>query len=339
MRNLARHRIHSGPIRIHRNALRLRWTRCRALQRGAARHEPIENLVEVGNFIVRAAVTECAGHLEILEIVRLEAQPFRGHPILRLAYLAIAEESIATGARRGRRGRGAGDGSRAGQGFRRRQRAPHNPQIYRRAVRQLITVILRRSGRALQDTIVLFEVGEELIVGDRGSRKHAKVYPGVIRVRRIAVRFREIRHGAAVRGEKAWPFVAVMRKAQPKAHSGLRQERHIVILHPPHQIVRLRGSRLRHGGIRAVTRKPRMQGGRRADDATGRLRSQGARRRRIERVGPQIVVPEILVPPEHPVEVVPLVFVHVQPRNVVRIAAVTKVRKRQRVEQKPLMIQ
>ncbi len=185
----------------------------------------------------------------------------------------------------------------------------------------------------------MFEVGEELIVGDRGSRKHAKIYPGVIRVRRIAVCFREIRYGAAVRGEKAGPFVAVMRKAQPEAHSGLRQERHIVILHPPHQIVRVSGIRLRHGEVGAVARNPRMQCGRRADDATGRLRSERAWRRRIERVGPQIVVPEILVPPEHPVEVVPLVFVHVQPRNVVRIAAVTKISERQRVEQKPLMIQ
>ena len=65
----------------------------------------------------------------------------------------------------------------------------------------------------------------------------------------------------------------------------------------------------------------------------------GFGRRRIERVGEQIVVPEILVAPEQHVEVVPLVLVDVQPRNVVRIAAVTEIAEMSGVEEKPLMIQ
>ena len=65
----------------------------------------------------------------------------------------------------------------------------------------------------------------------------------------------------------------------------------------------------------------------------------GIQCRRIQRVGKEIVIPEIHIPPEEHVEVEPFVLINVQARNIVRIAAIAEVAETEIVEKWAMMIQ
>ena len=71
-----------------------------------------------------------------------------------------------------------------------------------------------------------------------------------------------------------------------------------------------------------------------------KLRRHGrSRSPRVQRIGEQVVVPEILVPAKQHSKVVPFVFVEAQAGHVIRIPAVTKVAETEIVEQEAFVIQ
>ena len=87
-----------------------------------------------GISIVAAAVTHRARHLEILEVVRLKAEPLRRHEVPRIAHLAVGQESVASGIGGVCRAGSRSEWRREGLGG--RLRAPNVSQIHRCAVRR-----------------------------------------------------------------------------------------------------------------------------------------------------------------------------------------------------------
>ena len=76
-------------------------------------------------------------------------------------------------------------------------------------------------------------------------------------------------------------------------------------------------------------------------DSERRIRSRICRRhhRRVKRIQEQAIIPEILVPPEHRLQVVPLILIDSETRDVVRVAAVTEVAEVQAVKQGSMMVE
>ena len=185
--------IHARPIRIHRNALRIRRASRRASALACARGQSVHRLKEIRDLVVAGAVTYRAGHFEILEIIRLEAEPLRGHEVPRVAYLAIGQESVASGV--GGVGRAGHDRSRAGKRLGGCLRAPNVSQVHRSTVRRAQprgicedeSEILRIDGGVIGDGVVLLEITEELVKGNRSSRQDSEIDSSAIRVRRVAI--------------------------------------------------------------------------------------------------------------------------------------------------------
>ena len=63
-----------------------------------------------------------------------------------------------------------------------------------------------------------------------------------------------------------------------------------------------------------------------------------SRSRRVQRIGQQVVIPEILVPAKQHSKVIPLVLVDAQAGHVVRIAAVAEVAEAEIVEQEAVVV-
>ncbi len=160
------------------------------------------------------------------------------------------------------------------------------------------------------DTVDFIEP-KGLVVGKDRAWQHAKVDAKTIRVFRRAVIGGKKRQDTAIVGFKTRALIHVARISQTDSHARLREQCQIVILHPAHQVQRVG----------------------RFSDTYRRLGACG-----IQRVGKEVVVPKILVAPKEKLKVVPFIFVDVQARNVVRIAAISEVAESEIIEQHTFVI-
>ena len=105
-------------------------------------------------------------------------------------------------------------------------RTPNVSQVHRSAVRRAHSrrvrdgesEVLRIAGGIIGDDVVLLEIAQELVKGNRRSRQDPEIDSNAIGVRRVAGGLIEVRYRAAIRGEETGSLVAIAGISQPDLH-------------------------------------------------------------------------------------------------------------------------
>ena len=201
---------------MHGNHLRFRRTRIKNAPGlyGRAGRPFVDVFIERIQEVVACAVAARPGHLEVLEVFRLEADSLRGHEISRIAVPGIAHEHPAIGV-----------AEPVGQNYQSararcslRWVKPLDSKVHRSGHaagrhRQYVFECQRISG-------VVLVVLKDLIVRKCSPRQQPEVHSEAISIHRDSVVFvQQISRRRTVEGAERGPNVHVVRITQPEPHA------------------------------------------------------------------------------------------------------------------------